>query len=230
MHTSRLNCFKKAYKASALCENFLWFLQHIQRWWTPFSTVPRKKSQRVRTIRKVDSDSETLHIEKDSREPRSSLERSCSVDALDDIGDDGEPRSRLRTKRASTQVESHRELIIVWLSVNLWVSMLCSVTHSCPTGTSTNSIQEGMHCWKESSLLKSTLQRTVFCTSQKMSRLVTVPWYALCIDVACSLSLGEQMIWVTICLLNKWPFNHGSSFISSYFLLLHSDGSTWFPS
>ena len=81
--------------------------------------MPRKKSHRVRTIRKVDSDSETLHIEKDSQEPRSSLERSCSVDALDDIGDDGEPRSRLRTKRACTQVESHRELIIVRLSVYL---------------------------------------------------------------------------------------------------------------
>ena len=78
----------------------------MQRQWTPFSTVPRKKSRRVRTIRKVDSDSETLHIEKDSQSPKANLERSCSVDALDEIGDDGEPRSRLRTKRASTQVES----------------------------------------------------------------------------------------------------------------------------
>ena len=59
-------------------------------------------------MRKVDSDSETLHIEKDSQEPKANLERSCSVDALDEIGDDGEARSQLRTKRASTQVESQR--------------------------------------------------------------------------------------------------------------------------
>ena len=59
-------------------------------------------------MRKVDSDSETLNIEKDSQEPKANLERSCSVDALDEIGDNGEPRSRLRTKRASTEVESQR--------------------------------------------------------------------------------------------------------------------------
>lgn len=67
--------------------------------------MPRKKSRRVRTrLRKIDSDSETLHLEKELElaQARTDLQRSCSVDALDEIGEDGGPR--MRTKRASTQV------------------------------------------------------------------------------------------------------------------------------
>ena len=67
--------------------------------------MPRKTSRRVRTrLRKIDSDSETLHLEKELElaHARQDLQRSCSVDALDEIGDDG--GRRLRTKRASTEV------------------------------------------------------------------------------------------------------------------------------